>query len=142
MLENSVKFVAGAPMLVQLMLYRMGPRPMRYTTGQTSQALRNGRLTLSLVFNSGQTKTLIARSVFGSAHTILIFQKRWRVSGGGWRVLVFVDSHFGLRTGSHLGGVLIPLTGGEQDRENDILRMGPVYAKRLALRRRAPKWEV
>ena len=116
-------------MLVQLMLYRMAPRPIRYTTGQTSQALRNGRLTLSLVFNSGQTKTLIARSVFGSAHTIWIFQKRWRVSGGGWRVLVFVDSHFGLRTGLHLGGVLIPMTGGEQGREDDTLRMGTVYAK-------------
>ena len=125
MLENSVTFVADAPMLVQLTLYRMAPRPMKYTIGQTSQALRNGRLTRSLVFNSGQTKTLIARSVCGSAHTIWIFQKRWRGSGGGWRVLV-----------------LVPLTGGVQGIEDDTLRMGLVYSKRLALRRRAPKWEV
>ena len=142
MLENSVTFVADAPMLVQLTLYRMAPRPMKYTIGQTSQALRNGRLTRSLVFNSGQTKTLIARSVCGSAHTIWIFQKRWRGAGGGWRVLVFADSHCGLRTGLHLGGVLVPLTGGVQGIEDDTLRMGLVYSKRLALRRRAPKWEV
>lgn len=81
--------------------------------------------------------------MFGSAHTIGIFRKRWRVLGGGWQGLVFVDLHSGLWTDSHLDVVLVLLIGGAQEEGHDKpYGQDRIAFKQLAFRRRTPKGEV